>query len=60
MRAPVQSAKPTGRLSAFAWTIPAVLAVLLAAVAIASLVRGSVPPDLIGADGLAATVVRTR
>jgi hypothetical protein len=60
MRAPVQSAKSKGRLSAFAWTIPAVLAVLLAACAVGSLASGSVPPDLIGADGLAATVVGSR
>ena len=42
---------------AFAWTLPAALAVLLAIGAIGSLANGIVPADLIGADGLAATVV---
>jgi hypothetical protein len=42
------------------WIIPAALVVLLAVGAVVSLVRGALPPDLIGADGLAATVVTRR
>ncbi len=56
MSAPVQPA-PQPRFRAFTWTIPAALAVLLVAGAIGSLSNGLVPADLIGADGMAATVV---
>jgi hypothetical protein len=56
MPTPVQPAQQR-RLRAFTWTIPAALAVLLVAGAIGSLSSGLVPADLIGADGLAATVV---
>jgi hypothetical protein len=56
MPTPVQPAQQP-RPRAFAWTIPAALAVLLVAGAIGSLANGLVPADLIGADGMAATVV---
>jgi hypothetical protein len=56
MPAPIQPAQPP-RPRAFTWTIPAALAVLLVAGAIGSLANGRVPADLIGADGMAATVV---
>jgi hypothetical protein len=56
MPAPVQPAQQP-RPRAFVWTIPAALAVLLVAAAIGGLSGGLVPADLIGADGMAATVV---
>jgi hypothetical protein len=56
MPAPVQPAQQP-RPRAFTWTIPAALAVLLVAGAVGSLAKGLVPADLIGADGMAATVV---
>lgn len=56
MPAPVQPAQQP-RPRAFTWTIPVALAVLLVAGAIGSLANGLVPVDLIGADGMAATVV---
>ena len=59
MPTPVHPAQQR-RSRAFGWTLPAALAVLLAVGAIGSLASGALPPDLIGADGLAATVVGTR
>jgi hypothetical protein len=56
MPAPAQPAQQP-RPRAFTWTIPAVLAALLVAGAIGSLSNGLVPADVIGADGMAATIV---
>ena len=56
----LRTTEPERKARPFEWIIPAVLAMLLIVSATTSLAIGLIPPDLIGADGLAATVVGTR